>query len=288
MRIRVAHQTVYRYDPPAKALIQSLRLTPRSHDGQHVSRWRIDLADADGRLRPFEDSFGNLCHTLSVTGPVETITVLVEGEIETLDTSGVVKGTVERFPEEIYLRVTDLTQPDEAIQSFAEETAAGTQDRLTLLHRLMHGLHETVAYDPEPTHAATTAIESFAMKKGVCQDLAHIYIACARHLGIPARYVGGYLWRADGVEDQHAGHAWAEAFVPDLGWVGFDPANDTCPAGAHIRVAMALDYLGAAPVRGSRYGGGEEAMAVSVRVDNRPRSQRQSQIQSQSQSQRQS
>jgi transglutaminase-like putative cysteine protease len=288
MRIRVAHQTVYRYDPPAKAIIQSLRLTPRSHDGQRVSRWRIDLADADGRLRPFEDSFGNLCHTLSVTGPVDTITVLVEGEVETLDTSGVVRGTVERFPEEVYLRVTDLTQPDDAIQTFAEEATAGTGDRLAALHRLMHAVHQTVTYDPEPTQSSTTAIESFTLKKGVCQDLAHIFIAGARHLGIPARYVGGYLWREDGVEDQHAGHAWAEAFVPDLGWVGFDPANAICPAGAHLRVAMALDYLGAAPVRGSRYGGGAEAMVVSVRVDNRPRNQRQSQGLAQSQSQSQS
>jgi transglutaminase-like putative cysteine protease len=287
MRIRVAHQTVYRYDPPAKAIIQALRLTPRSHDGQHVSRWRIDLADADGRLRPFEDSFGNLCHTLSVTGPVDSSTVLVEGEADTFDTAGVVRGAMERFPEEVFLRSTDLTAADEALQAFAEKVGSSPSDRLALLHELLRAIHETVEYDTEPTHAATTAAEAFALKKGVCQDLAHIYIAAARHLGIPARYVSGYFWRADGVENQNAGHAWAEAHVPGLGWVGFDPANAQCPNDAYLRVATALDYLGAAPVRGSRYGGGAEDLSVTVRVDSRQRIQAQRSA-SQSQSQGQS
>ena len=94
----------------------------------------------------------------------------------------------------------------------------------------------------------------------MCQDLSHIFIAAARSLGIPARYVGGYFHRNDGVIEQDAGHAWAEAFVPDLGWVAFDTANGISATDAHVRVAVGLDYLGAAPVRGMRYGGGGETL----------------------------
>jgi transglutaminase-like putative cysteine protease len=131
-----------------------------------------------------------------------------------------------------------------------------------------------MTFDTEPTHAATTAAEAFAIRRGVCQDLTHIFIAAARHLRIPARYVSGYFWRIDGITDQDAAHAWAEAKVPGIGWVGFDPANGICSSEAHIRVAVGLDYLGAAPVRGSRYGGGSEALDVKLTVE---AAQRQSQ-----------
>ena len=87
------------------------------------------------------------------------------------------------------------------------------------------------------------------------------------HLGVPARYVGGYFHRADGVTQQEAGHAWAEAHVPSVGWIAFDPANGICATDSHVRVAVGLDYLGAAPVRGTRYGGGAERLAVAVHVD---------------------
>ena len=127
-------------------------------------------------------------------------------------------------------------------------------------------MHKDVAFDTNPTHAATTATEAFALKRGVCQDLTHIFIAAARSIGIPARYVGGHMHRSDGVVEQQAGHAYAEAYVPDLGWVGFDAANGICASDAHARIAVGLDDLGAAPVRGARYGGGGEELEVAVRV----------------------
>ena len=132
-------------------------------------------------------------------------------------------------------------------------------DTLPMLHALLGRIHGEMTFDTDPTHTATTAAEAFALKRGVCQDLTHIFIAAARHLGVPARYVGGYFHRADGVTQQDAGHAWAEAHVPALGWVAFDPANGICATDAHVRVAVGLDYLGAAPVRGARRGGGTES-----------------------------
>jgi transglutaminase-like putative cysteine protease len=267
MRIRIAHDTVYHYDSPAAGVIQVLRLSPRNHDGQYVVDWRIDVSQ-ECRLVSHEDAFGNLTHTFTAAGPLSELSVLVEGEVETSDTDGVVRGGIERFPPTLFLRETRLTAPDKAIADFAEGIrAGGGDDVLDILHALLEGLHRAIVYDTEPTHAATTAREAFALGRGVCQDHAHVFIAAARSLGIPARYAGGYFRRADGVAQQEAGHAWAEAFVPELGWVGFDPANGICPTDAHVRVAVGLDYLGAAPVRGSRYGGGGEALTVAVHID---------------------
>jgi transglutaminase-like putative cysteine protease len=267
MRIFVSHATVYRYDVPPTGVIQTLRLTPRNHEGQYVVNWRLDVS-ADCRLDAHQDAFGNLTHTFTAEGGLTELTVQVDGEVETQDTDGLVRGTIEPFPPALYLRETDLTRPDPAIRAFAAAIRDGAGgEALATLHALLQQLHRDMVFDTNPTHAATTAAEAFALRRGVCQDLTHIFIAAARSLGIPARYVGGYFRRGDGVVDQEAGHAWAEAHVPDLGWVAFDPANGICAGEAHIRVAAGLDYLGAAPVRGTRYGGGGEDLSVRIRVD---------------------
>lgn len=266
MRIRISHTTAYRYDTPAAGVIQTLRLTPRNHDGQYAVRWRIDVSQ-DCRLHPHEDAFGNLTHTFTADGPLTEFSVAVDGEVETHDLHGVLRGTIERFPPGLFLRETHLTRADPAIGAFAGDARrSGGADVLQLLHTLLDRIHRVIVFDPEPTDAATTAAEAFAFGRGVCQDLAHIFIAAARSLGVPARYVGGYFHRADGVLEQMAGHAWVEAFVPELGWVAFDPANGICATDAHVRVAVGLDYLGAAPVRGSRYGGSNEQLEVTLHV----------------------
>jgi transglutaminase-like putative cysteine protease len=267
MRIRIAHRTSYRYDTPATGVIQMLRLTPRNHDGQFVVDWHIDVS-ADCLLDQHEDAFGNICHAFTADGPFTELVVAVEGEVETRDTDGVVSGTIERFPPSLFLRETPLTTPDDAIASFAATVRADSgDDNLSLLHAMLARLHGEMTFDTDPTHATTTASEAFALKRGVCQDLTHIFIAAARSIGIPARYISGHLYRHDADVDQHAGHAWAEAFVPNLGWVAFDATNGICTTDGHVRVAAGLDYLGAAPVRGTRYGGSGETLAVKVRVD---------------------
>jgi transglutaminase-like putative cysteine protease len=267
MRVLITHDTVYRYEQPVRGLIQVLRLTPRDHDGQHVLHWRIE-PDADGRLKSGEDSLGNRLQTFMAEGPVDAVTIRVTGEVETAETHGVVRGSVERLPDPFYLRESILATADQAIREFTMDVMGDTRrDHLDRLHSLVSNLHREVVFDTEPTHAATTAAEAFALRRGVCQDLTHIFIAAARYCGIPARYVSGYFHRADGVTDQEAGHAWAEAKVPDLGWVGFDPANGISTGEAHVRVAVGLDYLGAAPIRGSRYGGGAETLDVRLKVE---------------------
>jgi transglutaminase-like putative cysteine protease len=267
MRIRISHESIYRYDAPVTGVIQTLRLTPRNHDGQYVVAWRIDISE-DCRLDYHEDAFGNITHTFTAEGSFTDLGVTVDGEVETQDTHGIVRGAIERFPPSLFLRETALTRPDTAILAFAREArAAAGADVLNLLHLMTERLHREIVFDPDPTHTATTAAEAFALRRGVCQDLSHVFIGAARSLGIPARYVSGYFHRADGVVRQEAGHAWAEAFVPDIGWVGFDPANGISPTDAHVRVAIGLDYLGASPMRGARKGGGAEALSVTIHVD---------------------
>jgi len=266
MRIRVSHATTYTYDTPPTGVTQLLRLTPRDHEGQHVISWRIDLSE-DCLLHQYEDAFGNIIHTFTAEGPFKSLTVEVGGEVDTQDTDGLVSGAIERFPPQFYLRETPLTQTDAAITDFARSTRAATEgDTLKLLHELLTTLNREITFDTDPTHAATTAAEAFSIRRGVCQDLTHIFVAAARSLEIPARYIGGHFHRADGVTAQEAGHAWAEAYVENLGWVGFDPTNGISTTDAHVRIAAGLDYLGAAPVRGTRFGGGGETLTVAVRV----------------------
>ena len=266
MHIRISHATTYRYETPPSGVIQMLRLTPRNHVGQYVLNWRIDLSE-DCLLHQHEDAFGNISHFFTADGPFTELSVTVEGEVDTHDTKSVVAGAVERFPPQMFLRETALTAADAAIVDFADAVrAAAGSDPLMLLHGLLTALNREIVFDTDPTHSATTAAEAFALHRGVCQDLTHIFIAAARQFGIPARYVGGHFCRNDGVTAQEAGHAWAEAYIEHLGWVGFDPTNGIGITEAHVRVAIGLDYLGAAPVRGTRTGGTGETLKVAVDV----------------------
>ncbi len=266
MRLRIAHSTTYVYEPAASGVIQILRMTPGSHDGQYVANWQIDVS-SDTRLDMQLDSFGNITHVLTL-GQIEELTIKVEGLVETHNTGGVLKGADERFPPSLFMRATDLTQVNPEMATFARTLQSESEDdTLGFLHALLVQLNEHMTFDIDPTNTGTSAKEAFALKRGVCQDYAHIFIACARSAGVPARFVSGHFLRTDGEADQEAGHAWAEAFVPKLGWVGFDSTNGICTTDAHARVAIGLDYLGAAPIRGTRYGGGKETLSVAVKVD---------------------
>ena len=269
MRISIDHETRYDYAAPVRSVSQLLRLKPRSHDGQHVQGWRLEV-DVDSRIHEDQDVFGNVTQRLSAEGPFEALTLTVRGVVETSDTHGVLSGLIETLPPEVFLRVTPLTQPDAAITAFAGEAVAGHTDLLDRMHALLGAIYRDVTYEVRATTVGTSAIEAFRQRRGVCQDLSHIFIAGARHLGVPARYVSGHLARSDGVVEQEASHAWAEALVDGLGWVGFDPANGICPGERHVRVACGFDYLSCAPVRGARRGGGAEKLTVQLTVEETP------------------
>ncbi len=265
MRIKVLHETVYSYGFPARSALQLLRMTPRSFDGHFVRHWRVEI-DTDARLDRDEDAYGNITHMVFIEGPVDSVRVTVEGEVDTSDTGGVVRGTVERLPLPLYKRESALTMTTPALRSLADDI--GTPDQAThlaALHRLMTEINRNMVFMIGTTTIATTADEAFKARRGVCQDFAHVFVTVARALDIPARYVSGYYLRTDRA-DQDAGHAWAEAYIADLGWVGFDPANGVCTTDRYVRVATGADYLEAAPIRGARIGGADETLAVAVNV----------------------
>jgi transglutaminase-like putative cysteine protease len=265
MWLRIAHRTVIRYDPPAGGSIQALRLTPRNHEGQYVVRWRIEVWP-DARLAAHEDAFGNITHLFAAEGPLGEVGIDIDGQVETQNTDGVVRGTVERFPPSLFLRDTPLTRPDPAICEFARAIRAASGGKvLGELHAVLQGLHAAMALQPDRTNLAADAAEAFARKSGATADVTHVFIAAARSLGIPARFVRGYFHNKESCAE-HLAHSWAEAYVPDLGWVGFDAANGLCPTDAHVRVAVGLDALSAAPLRGAKYGAGGETREVAIKV----------------------
>lgn len=262
MRIRIRHTTTYSYDQPVEYAAQLMRLTPSEHAGQRIRSWRVT---ADGRmLARTDDGYGNTVHLHTLSHPHVGATVIAEGEVETSDTQGVVRDATERLPPRYWIRSTAPTAPDEALRALAGDVAM-FEDPIVRLHRLMEIVRARIDYVIGTTDVTTTAAEALAKGSGVCQDHAHVFIAVAHLLDVPARYVSGYLLRPER-GTAPASHAWAEAHVPDLGWVGFDPANNLCPTEAYVRTAIGLDYNEAGPIRGVRRGAASEKLAVAVDV----------------------
>lgn len=265
MRLNIIHKTTYRYEDPPIFSAEVIRLTPRTNASQHLVRWRIEPSAG---LSAWTDAFGNVSHTLVVDEPRERIDIVASGEVVTSETNGVLPREEGELPLEVFLRRTPQTRLDDDIAAFA----AGFTDRVAAnpldgLHQMMGEIRDRVDYDTGKTDALATAIEAFAAGRGVCQDHAHIFIGCARALGFPARYVSGYLYDGEQSDAYVAGHAWAAAWVDDLGWVSFDVSNCKSASESYVSVAVGLDYETAAPIRGVRSGGtGGENLDVEVNV----------------------
>ncbi len=262
MLISIHHRTLYHYDRPFNHAIQTLRLTPPSGESQTIRSWKIKCPGIE-RAAEYQDAIGNVVHLVTPPGETNGLEIEALGVIETVDRAGVIGSTNETVPPAIFLRPTAKTIESSAITTFALQCRRSTP--LDTLHALLSSIHETVTYDTDATHALTTAAEAFRAKRGVCQDHAHIFIAAARVLSIPARYVTGYLL-IDGETSAVAHHAWAEAFTDDLGWIGFDAANGVCPTDHYVRLAIGFDAPSAAPVRGTMRGAGSEDLSVEVVV----------------------
>lgn len=262
MRISIGHVTRYAYGEPVQYSIQTLRLTPPNFVGQHVVDW---LITAPGMDHPtvFRDNIGNLAHLVTRTGPHSENVIIAKGTVETEDRAGVIQGLHDVTPVRVFLRETEKTKADDAIRELAEKTCP--IPNISSFHRLMNAIRDAVDYEVGATHEHTNAIEAFRDGRGVCQDHAHIFIAAARAIGRPARYVNGYFY-AGVDEPAEAHHAWAEVWIDDLGWVGFDCANRVCPTDRYVRLVTGFDAASAAPIRGSRRGGAKEELDVVVEV----------------------
>lgn len=265
MRIRIVHHVTYTYEQPARAVLQILRLTPRDHDGQHVTRWRIDV-DLDARMRAGRDTFGNVTQTLSVEGPVSKMRISIDGEVETTDINGIVRGGAERFMPEIFLRETPLTLAGDAVRALASD--AGGSDHLDIAHRLLGVVHETLALKNDAVEVPGEA--ALTRGAGSARDFAHILVSAARYRGLPARIVSGYC---NPEEDETPAppppdlHVWSEIHIAGLGWIAFDPSAALCATDAYVRVAVGLDHLDTAPVRAARYGGHGETREIALSIE---------------------
>ncbi len=263
MELKILHTTEYTYDAPVTYALQRLRLTPSSCPGQEVRAWKTEIVGAKVEA-DYVDHFGNRVELASATPSTRAIRIVAEGTVATSNVNGVVGPHTGFAPLWLFKRETALTKPGRRIRELARTTTA--EETLDRLHALAVAVHEAVAYIPGRTDATTAAEEAMERGAGVCQDHAHVFVAAARSLDIPARYVSGYL-KLDGGDSEAESHAWGEAHVDGLGWVGFDPSNGISPDERYVRVATGLDYRDAAPVSGIRMGSTAETLAVSVFVE---------------------
>lgn len=265
MRLKVRHSTSYDYAAPLVYSVNRLYLWPSEFDTQKIESWSITAPGMEHALA-YADGFGNRVHLLTFGEVFGPVSIVAEGVMITEDAAGVVRGLPGSAPDAVLLRQTKLTRPSAAILSMSDRIFRVQEDPLASLHALMEDIHRRVAYVLGASDSRTTAAEAFANGRGVCQDHAHVFVGAARSNGVPARYVTGYLVTGEGASST-AAHAWAEALVPDLGWVGFDPANNACPTDHYVRVAAGIDAAAVAPIRGSRRGGEQESLTVEVRVE---------------------
>jgi len=268
MRLTIHHDTLYRFDPPMRGVVQSHRLVPSLCDGQQAVEWQVTVEGAT-RGAAFRDGAGDWIETVTLIGPVSEVRVSVRGTIETRDMAGVLRGHRETVPPEAYLRATSPTEADKSLRALADEALATVpfDEPLARAHALALAVNEAIAYAPGETAAGTSAAEALALGRGVCQDHAHALIAVARASDIPARYVTGYLESGADGGAHEASHAWAELWVEGIGWIGFDAANACCPDDRYVRIGSGKDAEDAAPIRGMAEGSGLEAMEVDVRVE---------------------
>ncbi|NBB97183.1 MAG: transglutaminase family protein, partial [Alphaproteobacteria bacterium] len=215
-----------------------------------------------GKEVMFEDHHHNVTELVSFDADTRELAVTSRGEVELSDDSGIVGPHRGPVPLWLYLRETPRTQARAGVKALLRDTGAGAG--LTGLHDLSAGIRDRITFQIGASEPSWSAEDAIAAGRGVCQDHTHVFIACARRLGVPARYVSGYLM-LDQQTAQDAMHAWAEAYVDGLGWVGFDVANGYSPDTRYVRVATGLDYTEAAPVSG-RYAGGS-GESLSVRID---------------------
>lgn len=264
MRLRIAHTTTYGFDSPVNYGLQQLRLTPKSRPGQEVVSWKMKIDG--GRVETeFVDHHANAVSLISFAPDAESIAVRCEGEIETEDRNGIVGKQKGFVPLWLFSRSTELTRAGPNVRSLAKGLKDKHDDDVALLHDLSARILDAVKYVTGETDAATSADAAIEHGMGVCQDHAHIFIAAARALDFPARYVSGYLMMDDRLE-QDATHAWAEAHVDGIGWIGFDVSNAISPDARYVRVATGLDYREAAPISGLRFGDGAETLKVNIEV----------------------
>ena len=263
MLLNINHKTSYSYDMPVDFALQKLRLRPLSNVMQEVGSWEIDITG--GRIEAsYQDHYGNHTDLVSVTPGAEAVEITARGAVTTHDRAGVLGPVYGRAPLWHFAQSTFLTAPGAGVRDLARSLGK-MKDPVASLHDLSNAIRDAIPFKTGVTGADTSAEQAIRVGAGVCQDHTQIFISALRTRRIPARYVGGYLMIND-IVDQDAAHAWAEAHIDGLGWVGFDVSNGVSPDEKYVRVAIGQDARGAAPVKGLRMGPSNETLIVSLQV----------------------
>jgi len=264
MLLRIAHTTTYQYDAPIDYGLQQVRLTPKARAGQKVIDWDIAIEGGRKELQ-FSDHHANVVDLVSITPGHDRIVIRCTGNIEVLDSSGIIGQHRGFMPLWAFKQPTPLTQPGAKVRALLEELGTDFENDIARGHALSALIIEHMPYETGRTGAETTAEMALETGYGVCQDHAHVFLAAMRQLGYPGRYVSGYLMMNDR-ETQDATHAWAEVHMNGIGWVGFDVSNGYSPDERYVRVATGLDYADASPISGMRFGSAGEDMDVQLQV----------------------
>jgi transglutaminase-like putative cysteine protease len=287
-RYTVEHETSYAYTAPVSQSWQLARLTPRSLPWQKLLSHSLQIDPSPNERHDAADSFGNTVTHFGLHGAHRVLRVRMQCSVEVsarpvpveggdVETLASVRDAVRADPELDDLNAARMSEPtqlvplSEAARDYAEPSLSAERDWLEAVGELMHRIHAEFEFEPGATTVSTSVDEVLAKRHGVCQDFAHLLIACLRTHGLPARYVSGYLLtepppgqaRLMGVD---ASHAWVAAFSPRHGWVEFDPTNDQLADERYITLAWGADFADVVPLRGVILGGGTQEMQVSVSV----------------------
>lgn len=284
MKFQILHTTRYHYASDIADSVNEIRLSPRTNNNQSCYQHMITLSP-HAPLYAYEDYFGNLVHTFSVSEPhselVITARSIVVTNDEALPRQSILPYSEERaimdsepfldqFAE--YLHPTDYTEITGDVQQIAAHFLHGEtiESVSQLLSLITSGIKHDYIYDPAATQVQTRIDEMIKLRRGVCQDFAHLMIALCRCIGIPARYVSGYQYITDlsggNADFEQASHAWVEAYIPNVGWTGFDPTNDVSVTWRYIILAYGRDYKDIVPVKGVYHGTPQQELKVSVDV----------------------
>jgi len=291
VRYRVRHQTVYHYGGDVAHSHQLLHLTPRDLANQSCRSRSIALDPEPSTRREDVDAFGNFVTRLEYDLPHDRLEVLAEVGVEVRAARDATDAESAAW-EEVFGALNYSGRPMSAVhldacrfrmessyvrikQTFSDYAAdCFAQGRPLLLaaEDLMHKIHRDFSYAPGATNISTSVMEAFTARRGVCQDFAHIMLACLRSLGLPARYVSGYLRTTPqpgsdaALQGADASHAWVSVFCPPYGWIDFDPTNGVRVGTDHIVIAWGRDFGDVSPLRGVIVGGGQHRLSVRVSV----------------------
>jgi transglutaminase-like putative cysteine protease len=279
MKLQVFHRTHYIYASPVRDSFNEARLQPSNTDGQVCHNFLLKVLPAT-RLSHYVDFQLNWVHLFDLTEPHQTLTIeatsivstaagrlMVADQLSTpLAQMDQACGQLERCHD--FLQSSRFVEPSAEAWRLGLDLSAGLTDAWQVAQAVMHHIYQNFAYVPAATHVHTHMRDVLRLKRGVCQDFAHVMLGVCRSLKIPCRYVSGYLYNgpADQLRGAQASHAWVEVYLPDLGWHGLDPTNNCQPDERYVRIAVGRDYADVTPIKGTYRGTSERKMTVEVRV----------------------